>query len=161
MGRGSGVTIYVSNNGSSVLVTGYVRRLGGRDSVPFSLVFLIVSPNCGTRGHGLVRRGTGLLGVPIAVFRDSVFSIAREINNSPYCLYTHVQHNTLCDGTRSLKYGGVTLNRRFSSMVRAILVDVYCSDRVGAVLPGLRDAGFSKVRLVEPLCHIGRSSVVS
>lgn len=159
MGPKSGVTIYVSNNGSSVLVTGLFRRLGRRGGFSFSIGFLIVSPNCGRTGERIVRRGYEGLNVPTAVFRSSVFSTMCSVRGSPYCLYTEVEEKRLCTFTGRLNYGGVTLKRRCSSIVRAVLVNVLCNTRMRAVVPGLRDAGFRNVRLVEPLCLIERSSV--
>lgn len=156
---GSGVTIYVSKNGSSVLVTGLFRRLGERGGFPFRLIFLMVSPNCDIRGHSMVRDGTHELGVPVAIFRASVFGSICGISGCPYCLYTEVEENCLCGGTGRLNYGGVTLNRRCSSIVRAVLVNVLCNNRIRAVVPGLRDAGCRKVRLVHPLCLIHRTRV--
>lgn len=93
------------------------------------------------------------------VFRSRVFRSIFGVRGSPYCLYTEVHHKCLCDRTRGVKYGGVTLKRRCSSIVRAVLVKVLCSTRIRAVVPGLRDAGFRKVRLVQPLCVIHRRSV--
>lgn len=155
------MTIYVSNKGSSVLLTGLVRRLRQRNPLQFRLIFLTVGPNCDRRGRRRVLSGTTLVSVPLAIFRSTVFSIIRGISSSPYCLYTHVHENGLCRGTRRVNYGGVTLNRRFSSIVRAVLVGVFCNKAVRAVVPGLRDQGFRKVRLVQPLCRIGRTSVVT
>lgn len=150
----------MSKKGSSVLVTGLFRRLRQRKGGGFRIIFLIVGPKCGRIGCRAVLGGTGVLGVPVAIFQARVFSAIISVASSPYCLYTQVHEKCLCDGTQRLKYGGVTLKRRFSSIVRAVIVKVLCNTRVRAVVPGLRDAGFRKVRLVHPLCLIERTSVV-
>lgn len=57
------------------------------------------------------------------------------------------------------KYGGVTLNRRVSSVLRALLVGVACRKTFDSVPPQLMVGGFS-VAVVHPVYLMRRTSLV-
>lgn len=157
----SHVVIYLSNNGSSRALLSVLLRLRHDTPVSFSLMTMGLSrgrPNFPTR---ILPRCFRTVNIPCHVMRRSACDIIGHIvprKGAVYKLYSHLQQKILCQITTRRKTAGVTLNRRQSSVMRALFLGVFRNNGLGTVPPGLLASSHHRV-IVHPLTCYPRGSV--
>lgn len=122
----SGIVINISNNGSDITLAVNLTRLHGCVNFSFAIRTIALSPRFNNEpvSCAMLRRLFTQCSVPCRVHHARVNPIIFSCHGrgGPYTLYTGLQHNTLRATTRRLNYGGITLNRRLSSTIRAFCV---------------------------------------
>lgn len=157
--EGDRIAVCVSGGKDSFLTAKCMQELQKHGPVPFEAVYLCMDPGYAEPNRVKIEENAKLLGLPLTVFRSSIFDIVYDIDKSPCYLCARMRRGALYSNAKALGCNKIALGHHYDDVIETTLMAMLYGGKIETMMPKLHSQHFEGMELIRPLYLVREDDV--
>ena len=156
---GDHVAVCISGGKDSMLMAKLFQEIRRRNKFPFEVTFLCMDPGYSESTLDMIHANARLLGIPLTLFRSSIFDAVDHISHSPCYICARMRRGYLYSKARELGCNKIALGHHYDDVIETTLMSILYSGQVQTMMPKLHSTNFAGMELIRPMYLIREEDI--
>lgn len=157
---GDKIAVCISGGKDSMLMAKLFQELLRHGKHNFELVFLVMDPGYNDANYQRIVENSQLLGLPITVFKSTIFDTVDVIESNPCYLCARMRRGYLYSKAKELGCNKIALGHHYDDVIETILMGMLYGGQMQSMMPKLHSTNFEGMELIRPLYLIRERDII-
>ena len=155
------IAVCISGGKDSFILAKCMQEIQKHGKIKFDLEFIVMDPGYKEENRKLIEENSKLLNIPITVFESNIFTVVKDIKQSPCYLCARMRRGCLYNKAKELGCNKIALGHHFDDVMETILLSVIYGGEFKTMMPKLHSTNFEGMELIRPMYYVREKDIIS
>lgn len=155
------IAVCISGGKDSFILAKCMQEIKKHGQVKFDLEFIVMDPGYKQENRKLIEENARLLNIPITIFETNIFTVVKDIKESPCYLCARMRRGSLYSKAQELGCNKIALGHHFDDVMETILLSVIYGGEFKTMMPKLHSTNFEDMELIRPMYYVREKDIIS
>ena len=155
------IAVCISGGKDSFILAKCMQEIQRHGKIKFDLEFIVMDPGYRVENRDLIIENAEKLNIPITIFESNIFSVVKDIKESPCYLCARMRRGCLYNKAKELGCNKIALGHHFDDVMETILLSVIYGGEFKTMMPKLHSTNFENMELIRPMYYVREKDIIS